>query len=271
MEVYKYMDIGTAKPDQALLSRVPHHLIDVVEPSLQFNAGDFVESALECIKSIRVRRKIPVMAGGTGFYFRNFIFGLPDAPESDTEIRSELYGQMAKEGLDSLYRRLMEIDPEYALKIGSKDRMRIIRALEIHATSGRPVTSFKMPEKPVPGFSFLLIGLFREREDLYRRINARVDHMFESGLVEEVKSLLKRGYTFEDPGLKAIGYREFGQMRRGCQTYPDIREAIKTNTRHYAKRQITYFRAFPGVTWIHAEDGNQVEDTVDRFLQTVPP
>lgn len=271
MDVYKNMDIGTAKPDKSLLEHITHHLINIVDPDRQFNAGEFVEKAGQSVKDILNRRKIPLIVGGTAFYIRNFIFGMPDSPRSNKKIRENLYKKLKKYGLKRLYDRLATIDPDYARKIGERDQLRIIRALEIYEATGLPVSSYNVPDRLDSRYAFLLLGLFRPREDLNARINERVDVMFNRGLVKEVKELIRAGYTFSDPGMKGIGYREFGIMRTGCLSYNNVREMIKAHTRQYAKRQMTFFKAFPEVNWIDADDYGGITELVKDFLASNLP
>lgn len=267
MQVYRHMDIGTAKPDPETLRRVPHHLIDIKEPDQQFSVGEFVRRADEVARDIAARGAIPVVAGGTAFYVRHFLTGLPESPPQDPQVRCRLQGELADRGPAALFRELEQVDGVYAAKIGPEDRQRILRALEIYRLTGRPVSSFPVPNQPRDDFHFLLIGLDRDREELYRRIEHRVDHMFREGLVHEVKELKRRGYTESDPGMQAIGYREFFQMERsGCITLTDVRDLIVRNSRRYAKRQITFFRRFKRVQWFHPDAYGRIASLVGAFV-----
>ncbi len=165
----------------------------------------------------------------------------------------------------------MEIDPAYANKVGDADTLRIIRALEVYEATGRPLSSFEVPESPSRDFAFFLAGLTLERDELYERIEIRVDGMFDRGLVCEVKSLLGMGYTFDDPGMKGIGYREFEAMLSGCMTLHDVRDLIKRNTRRFAKRQMTFFKSFPGVCWFSTAKKNEFKAALDKFLEDKLP
>jgi tRNA dimethylallyltransferase len=216
MQVYRSMDIGTAKPPAELRRALPHHLIDVVDPSSQFNAGEFVKSAQDLAACITRRGRIPVVSGGTAFYITSLLYGLPESPPSDPEARSKIR-QVAR-GMEAgaLHRMLKERDPQAAARIQPNDVYRISRALEILEQTGQSLFSFRWPRTLREDFRFLLIGLDRDRTDLYDRIDRRVDGMFADGLVGEVKNLLAMGYTAADPGLRGIGYREILSMRAGC-------------------------------------------------------
>jgi tRNA dimethylallyltransferase len=273
MQVYRGMDIGTAKPDSAERAAIPHHLVDLRNPNEQFNAGEFVRLADECCAAVYARGKLPVVAGGTGFYLKNFIQGLPDAPPSPSSsgsdaVRQQLKRKLDTEGAAALYAELQKNDPAAAARIHVNDHYRIVRALEVGRLTGQPLSAFETENAEKKRarsekYDFLIVGLTRKREELYARINARVDMMFEKGLCEEVRALFENGYTPDDPGMKAIGYREFFVSREadgadsasGSSGEPDrrgryalstdiegVRALIKQNSRHYAKRQETFFK-----------------------------
>jgi tRNA dimethylallyltransferase len=266
MQAYRHMDIGTAKPSADVLARLPHHLLSVVDPDEQFNAGEFVKRAEALIPEIRGRGRYPVVSGGTGFYIRNLLFGLPESPPGSAEAREKLRTFERDHGHLGMYEELRRADPIAAARIPPNDRYRVARALEVFMATGRSVYSFHWPRTLRPGYDFLLLGLARPREELYRRIEERVERMFECGLVDEVRSLLAMGYGPAAPGMQAIGYREFFEMQRGCMTLPQLREAVCGNTRRYAKRQMTFFRAVPGVRWLDAGDAGGIRSAVDEFL-----
>jgi tRNA dimethylallyltransferase len=218
MQVYRGMDIGTAKPSAAEREQLPHHLIDIRNPDEQFNVGDFVRLAAEGALDIARRGNLPVISGGTGFYLKNFILGLPEAPPSDAGIRAALKEELREKGAAALMEELARFDPVSAEKIHLNDEYRLLRALEVLRSSGRPLSSFGVSgaqaagaaaDAPQAEFRFLITGLFRPREELYRRINERCAAMFSQGLYDEVRRLYDKGYTPRDPGLRAIGYREF--------------------------------------------------------------
>ncbi|RKX77046.1 MAG: tRNA (adenosine(37)-N6)-dimethylallyltransferase MiaA [Spirochaetes bacterium] len=267
MQVYKYLDIGTAKPDPQTRSVLPHHLIDIKDPKEQFNAGEFVRLADKLVGDIINRGKIPVISGGTAFYLRNFIYGLPESPPGNRKVRETLKVEARKKGLSALYRELKEKDRVTAEKISPGDSYRIIRALEVIRQTGKPLSSFRIPETPRKGYSLLPIGLGRDRIDLYNRINSRVEKMFSMGLSKEIIKLMNMGYSEEDPGMQGIGYREFFIMQKsGCITMTGVKDLIKRNSRRYARRQITFFKRLPEVIWIHPREEEKILKLVDTFL-----
>jgi len=281
MQVYRGMDIGTAKPSAKERERLPHHLIDIRDPSQQFNAGDFVRLADEACLQIAGRGKLPVVSGGTGFYLKNFILGLSDAPPSDAEIREKLKIELREKGAASLMEELAVCDPVSAERININDEYRLLRALEVFRSCGRPLSSFEVNAKEKrANFRFIIIGLSRPREELYRRINLRCKQMFEQGLAAEVRSLYEAGFTPNDPGLRAIGYREFfiedlttskrseePHKWRLSQDIEGVQALVAQNSRRYAKRQITFFANIPDVKWIEC-NGDEAE-TAGRIRQVM--
>ena len=246
--VYKEMDIGTAKPDKSLCNEIPHHLINLLNPDQQYNVSDFVDEADEACQQIYSRGRLPVVCGGTGFYIRNFLYGVAPTPISDEKLRNELKERIAREGNEALYDELKKIDPESAEKIHPNDAYRICRALEVYYLTGQKRSSFK-PEgqgQLRSKYDFLFIVLEPQREVLYERIRQRVDMMFDAGLEKEVRTLIAKGYTKETPGMKAIGYSEWFESNN----IEEIREAIKHHSCKYAKKQYTYIRDIPGSTVI---------------------
>ncbi|MDC7219373.1 MAG: tRNA (adenosine(37)-N6)-dimethylallyltransferase MiaA [Spirochaetales bacterium] len=268
VQVYRKLDIGSAKPDSSFLEELPHHLIDIRDISEKFNAADFIRLADEAIVDIHNRGLIPVLAGGTAFYFKNFCLGLKEGPPpSDPAVRGELEGLAVAGGLGELWEELKHVDPSYAAKIHPNDQLRIVRAMEVFRISGRPLSSFEQGEVFRDCYDYCLIGLTRDREELYRRIDLRVDIMMKEGLVDEIKGLLAAGATEDDPGLNAIGYKEFFEMgRRGCMTMADTADRIRRNSRRYAKRQMTFFQSLPGVSWFHPEKKEEISSHIENFL-----
>ncbi len=266
LQVYRHMSIGTARPDSSVTGRIQHHLVDCIEPDKEFSAGDFVKQADQLCQDIYSRGKLPIIAGGTGFFLKNFIYGLPVAPASSEEIRQQLQDRLEAEGLDALREELHQKDPESWERIKPQDSYRILRALEVFYSSGSPLSDFKLPDKARDGYRFLLIGLARDRAELYDRINERVEAMFKAGLPEEYKKLRAMGYSSACPGLSAIGYREFSIMEElGSMTLNDVKELIKQNSRNYAKRQITFFKALPDVRWFHPDQWEEAVKLVSDF------
>jgi tRNA dimethylallyltransferase len=265
MQVYRHLNIGTAKPSPEVLARLPHHLLDIVDPHTQFSAGEFVKRADEAVELIRGEGGIPVVSGGTAFYLRNYVYGLPASPPSDPLIRQAISELVQARGLAALYGELQAADPAYAATIGPSDRSRVLRALEVWRATGRPLSSFGVPSRPRPGRRFLLVALERPRDELKARIDRRVDRMFDAGLAAEVAALRARGYTSADPGMKAIGYREFFECDGDAER---AREQIKRHTRQYARRQLVFFRSVPGVRWIPAADTDALRALLHTFVAT---
>ncbi len=255
MQVYRGLDIGTAKPEQNLLDTIKHHLIDIRDPHEQFHVGDFVPLADELIGSINRRGRIPVVSGGTAFYFKHLLYGLPETPPADPQVREQVQKELDAYGLEELYRRLEHVDPRSACSISSRDAYRVIRALEVFYTSGHPLSSFRMPRQVRSFIAPVVIGLYREREELSARIEGRVDMMMQQGLYDEVRSLIARGAQAHWPGMKGIGYREFFIYQSlGEYSLPGIARLITANSRTYAKQQMTFFRSLPHVQWVHPDE-----------------
>jgi tRNA dimethylallyltransferase len=268
IQVYRGFDIGTDKPTAASRRGVRHHLIDVVGPEVQFTAADFVREALAAAGEIASRGHLPLIAGGTGLYIKALVDGLFPGPGRDAALRASLEAMAREEGLDSLFRRLQAVDPEYARKVRSRDRVRIIRALEVHAATGQPMSEhFLRTESPVKGRNVLRLGLRLERDALYRRIDDRVERMFERGLVEEVRGLLERGVAEDAPPFRALGYGHVLRLLRGEIGREEAVASTKNDTRHYAKRQATWFRKMAGVAWFSPDDGPALEEYVQNHLQ----
>ncbi|TFG84477.1 MAG: tRNA (adenosine(37)-N6)-dimethylallyltransferase MiaA [Spirochaetales bacterium] len=253
VQVYRGLDIGSAKPDERLLSRLPHKLLDIRDPCEQFSVGDFVRLADEACQGIIANGGLPVLSGGTAFYIRAFIMGLPVTPSSDPAVRTAIQEEFARLGADALYAELKRVDPPSASRIAPADHYRIARALEVYRFAGRPLSSYALPETPRARWDTLALAIDRPRAELYDRINARVDAMMAAGLRGEVQSLREAGYKADDPGMRAIGYAEF--LSAGLDEGDSVIAArIRLHTRRYAKRQLTFMRGMPGVLWHHPDD-----------------
>jgi tRNA dimethylallyltransferase len=275
MQVYRGMDIGTAKPSPEERARIPHHLIDIRNPDEGFNAGDFVHLADQCCLQIAARGALPVVSGGTGFYLKNFILGLPEAPPSDPGIRMALKEELRSRGAAALMEELARNDPESAGRVHVNDTYRLLRALEVFRLTGRPLSSYAAPglakgESGQGGpYRFLVIGLEWNRVELYRRIDLRCAEMFRAGLPAELARLRGQGYGPGDPGFRAIGYREFfveespGNYRL-AEDSAAVEALVAQNSRRYAKRQITYFAAIPGAHRV--EMGPSRPDPAEEIL-----
>jgi len=268
IQVYRGFDIGTDKPTVEARRGVPHHLIDIVGPEVQFTAADFVREALAAARGIAARGGLPIVAGGTGLYIKALCDGLFPGPGRDPALRAALEAEAREKGLETLFRRLEAVDPEYAHKIRGRDRIRIIRALEVHAATGRPISEhFRATESPVKGRTVVRLGLRLEKDELYRRIDARVDRMFERGLIEEVRGLLARGVPETAPPFRALGYSHVLRYLKGGIGRDEAAALTKTDTRHYAKRQMTWFRKMAGIVWFSPDDGPALEEHVQNQLQ----
>jgi len=261
LQVYRQLDIGTAKPEEKTLSRIPHHLINIIDFTESFSVGDFCAGADEAVRSIILRGSIPVISGGTAFYLKSWLLGLPETPASDPQLRSALEAEWNDKGNDELREELRRFDPVSADRIGRGDRYRMLRALEVRQQTGRSLSSYTVPDTPRDDYDVLSLGLRRERSELYRRINKRVDEMFQDGLPEELASLRRAGAEAGHPGMKAIGYREwFGEPGEPEPDKAEVKELIARNTRRYAKRQITFFASLPDVHWFDVEDGDDIPE-----------
>lgn len=251
MQVYRGLDIGTAKPSPEELGRVPHHLIDIAEPDCNFSASDFRLAAEEAIRDITGRGKNVIVVGGTGLYIRALLQGLVDSPRGKVEIRQSLAEQSQREGKEAMLARLMQVDPVTALRLHPNDQVRIIRALEVYYETGRPISAFR-DDHGFGGdyYRSLKIGIHVDRAELYERIDRRVDTMMELGLLQEVEKLLHAGYRPDLKSMRSIGYRQVCSLLGGEYTYDEAVSLIKRDTRRYAKRQLTWFRTDPEIKWV---------------------
>jgi tRNA dimethylallyltransferase len=255
MQVYRGFDIGTDKPKPEMRQRVPHHLLDVAEASDQFTAADFVRQALAAVRMIEERARLPFVVGGTGLYLKALLDGLFPGPGRNPELRLKLEREAREGGLEGLYRQLEEADPVYARLIGSRDKVRIIRALEVFFLTGKPLSEhFERTRSEVADFQVLKIGLQLERKELYRLIEERVDKMFRGGILDEVRRLLAAGVEESAPPFRALGYKHVLAHLKGTISLEEAARLAKQDTRHYAKRQISWFRKMTGVNWLPAGD-----------------
>lgn len=274
MQVYRGLDIGTAKPTAEERAVCPHHLVDLVSPETPFNAADYADAAMKKVREITARGNTPVFCGGTGLYLdavRTLRHG--DMPASPSPaLRARLTEEAeTPEGRDALYQRLSEIDPDAAAATHPNNIRRVIRALEIYETTGKTKTYWdRRASQKNPDLDILPIGLtYRDRETLYRRIDARVDAMIEAGLIEETKRLRDAGLFEKSPtAAAAIGYKELLTYLNGEAPLTAAVEDLKTATRRYAKRQLTYFRRMPDIVWLFC-DGKTADDLAEEILPRV--
>ena len=250
LQIYRYFDIGTAKLAPAEMRGVPHHLIDIVDPDQIFSAGEYARLGRTALAAISSRGRLPVVAGGTGFYLRALFEGLFRGPARDTALRERLAARERRKS-GSLHRLLGRFDAAAATRIPPHDVPKVMRALEVRLLARRPVTEmFREGRDRLEGFRTLKMGLAPDRDDLYRRLNERCGRMFESGLVEEVQRILDRGFAMEAKPFESHGYRQAVQMLRGELNSKEALFYAQRNTRNYAKRQMTWFRKEPGIEWL---------------------
>jgi len=240
-QVYRYMDIGTAKPTPQELSLVPHHLIGIVKPDEDFSLAQYQQLAYGAIEDIQQRNKLALLVGGSGQYVWSVLEGweIPQVPP-DPEFRRSLEEKVARVGKDELYRELMEVDPVAAQRIDRYNVRRLIRALEVHQSTGTPIS--QLQKKEALPYNKLIIGLTTEREELYRKIDSRDDKMIEQGLVAEVEELVNRGYNYNLPAMSSIGYKQIGMFLRGDLTLTTAIQQIKSQTHRFVRQQYNWFR-----------------------------
>jgi tRNA dimethylallyltransferase len=270
MKVYRRMDIGTAKPSRERRSRVKYHLIDVVEPNESFSVDRFLELAHAAIKQISSARKPVVAVGGTAMYIKALLYGLFDGPGADTDIRKRLKARIREQGPAEFHRQLAEVDPQAARRIHPNDARRIIRALEIFELTGEPISSFqKQFDAEQMSKKWTIIGLRRGKSVESRRINARVQRLFDDGLVDEAKSLLAEEKPLSKQARCAIGYAEIIDCLEGEMTLEKAIEKIKINTRRLAKAQRTWFKTFRSVEWLDIAEDETPEQILERTMALV--
>jgi tRNA dimethylallyltransferase len=267
MLLYRYMDIGTAKPTIEERQGIPHHMIDVAEPDQEYSAALYQTEARRAIDGILDRQHLPILVGGTGLYIRAvidpFAFGTTGG---DPALRKRLLLEAEQDGYDKLHKRLAEIDAAAAGKLHPRDIRRIIRALEVYYLTGKPFSSFiASKESKQPVYRLYMFGLNMDRSRLYRRIEQRVDHMIAAGLVSEVQQILARGYSRNLNSMRILGYREIASYLYGEITLEEAIELIKRNTRRYAKRQLSWFRRDDRIRWLEL-DGFSNEEAVAREI-----
>ncbi len=266
-QVYRYMDIGTAKPSREERALVPHHLIDIVNPDEDFSLAQYQHLAYQAINDIHHRGKLPLLVGGSGLYVWAVLEGwkIPEVPPS-TEFRRSLEEKVAGGGLPELLKELAEVDPVAVQRIDPRNVRRVIRALEVHQNAGAPIS--RLQKKSPPPYQTLIIGLTAGRAELYRRIDARVDRMIEQGLVEEVKKLLEMGYSLSLPAMSGIGYKQIGMYLNGEMTLPEATQKIKVETHRFVRHQYNWFRLKDErLKWFDVErqPDSEITALVERF------
>lgn len=270
MQVYRFMDIGTAKASLDDRRRVTHHLIDIVDPDEEYNAARFVKDCFEAITLIHKRGAVPLLTGGTGLYFQALSRGLFPSPPTDKTIRDNLIRRLAEEGHSALHDELKESDPSSAVRIHPHDSSRIIRALEVFYTTGIPLSDHlkrQKSEAPVSRLQAITsIGLTCERDALYQRINRRTEQLFELGLEDEVRGLINQGYGTELQSMQSIGYRHMVAYLEGRWNLEKCRELLARDTRRYAKRQYTWFGRDESIRWFDRGNATEIFSFVEKNL-----
>ncbi len=264
MQLYKYMDIGSAKPTKEELAQVPHHLVDIIDPREPFSVYEYQKLAKEAISDIHSRGLIPVISGGTGLYFNSIIYDMDFTSDSgDLKYRKELKDLADVEGKEAVYKLLVDLDPKTASEIHPNNLKRTIRALERIHEGEKNVRSFKNVNEENKEYDIVLIVLTRDRAELYDRINKRVMLLIEAGLVDEVKRLMDMGLTSDDISMKGIGYKEIMAYLDGEYDLDTAIDIVQKNTRHYAKRQLTWYRRYDKIRWLDitacGSDENAIE------------
>ncbi len=261
MQIYKDMDIGTAKPTPEERAQAVHHLVDFVSPDERYSVADFKKDATEKIEDVLSRGKLPIIVGGTGLYVNSLIYNIEYKEEiTDIEYRNEL----EKVDLETLYKQAQEIDPEAAAKVSQNDRKRITRILEIYHTTGKTKTQMEAESRKEVKYDYKIFVLTPERDKLYERINLRVDLMMQAGLVDEVKQLLQKYKEFPT-AMQGLGYKEVKEYLDGDITEEEMVEKIKQESRHYAKRQLTWFRQYKDATWLDTFDENNANIILEKL------
>lgn len=267
-QIYRYMNIGTAKPTPEQLAEIPHYIIDFLDPDQHFDARQFAQMAHDIILKLTGKNQVPFIVGGTGLYIKALLNGLFEDNFSDISVRGRLKKEADEYGKNTLYERLSKIDPHTANRLHPNDIYRIIRALEVFEISGKSISSWHREHRfSETRYCVLKLGIYLDRETLYKRIDQRVDMMISEGLVEEVRAILKRGYSPDLKAMKAIGYSQVIDYLMGNCTLDKAIRTLKRDTRRYSKRQMTWFRADSEINWIKPSEINTVIPLINKFLE----
>lgn len=270
-QVYSYLDIGTAKPTPEELTRVPHQFINILRPDQHFNAGEYGLKARVKIEELVKQRKQPILVGGSGLYVRAVVDGFFEGPGKNTEIRDQLEYEARTLGPEILFDRLKQIDPVSAAKMDATKVRRVIRALEVYYATGRPISDLHSIQEIKIPYEAVQFGLEWDRKALYHRIERRVDKMIEDGLVNEVRGLREKGYVRTENALNTVGYKEAFDFIEGKITNEEMIRLIKQNTRHFAKRQLTWFRADKRIRWIPVNeetDWKEIAENIEKEFRS---
>ena len=267
MQLYKFMNIGSAKPDAEELAQVKHHLVDIIDPRVPFSVAEYQQLAKAAIADVMSRGKVPVISGGTGLYLNSLIYDMDfSSNPGDLTYRKELEKIAEEEGTEAVHRMLQNEDADAAALIHPNNTKRIIRALErLHDGEGN-VRPFSGILKETDDYEMILVGLTRERQELYDRINARVDILINNGLVDEVKELMAMGLTSDDISMKGIGYKEIIAFLNNEYDLATAVDTVKKNTRHYAKKQLTWYRRYDKINWLNISEFNSDEEAIEELI-----
>jgi tRNA dimethylallyltransferase len=264
-KVYRYLDIGTAKPSLEDRKKIPYHLINIIDPDESFSAGEWVGCASTAVRDILARSRLPILTGGTGFYISAFCEGLSENIVPIPEVRQNLEEELAASGSSAMYSKLMSVDPQRARDLHEHDTFRVLRALEIYYSTDMTFAELKKSAKVTGGdYDYFTIGIAIDREILYKRINERVDDMVSKGLVDELKKILDMGYSRELVSLDTVGYKEWFPLLDGRKPFEQCLDDVKKDTRRYAKRQMTWFRSKPDIHWVDALDTGSIEEKLKQ-------
>jgi tRNA dimethylallyltransferase len=266
-QIYKYMDIGTAKPSNQILSEIRHHFINILEPDQNYSAGQFGLQARAVIDEIFQGNRTPLIVGGSGLYIKALLNGFFEGDIRDEKIRNSLEKRLAREGSQTLYEELIKLDRAAAMKIHPNNSQRIIRALEVCLAANEKFSDLQRKKLPKVNFRTLKFGINKPRAQLYEDINRRVDQMFNNGLVEEVKGLLGKGYKKSLNSLNSVGYKEVIDYLEGSIDFETCVDLVKQNSRRYAKRQLTWFRADHGIKWFSIYDRTDLPKVAKQISQ----
>ena len=270
MQIYKYMNIGSAKPSKDEMQKVRHYLIGEIDPREPFSVADYKVLCKSYIKEILNKGKTPIITGGTGLYINSILYDMNfSQSESDLEYRKQLEEEVLKYGNTFIHEKLKAIDLDLYNRIHPNNVKRVIRALEVYKNTGAIINSFEESFVKNNDYDYILTGLIRDRKELYDRINQRVDFLIKLGLVEEVKSLMEKGLRLSDISMKGIGYKEVIDYLQGNHNLEDTIDIIKRNTRRYAKRQITWFKRYNEIKWYNLSNYTLKEDTINAIIDFI--
>lgn len=270
MQIYKYLDIGSAKPTPEEMQEIKHYLIDEIDPRAEFSVSEYKELAKKYIKEVSLKGKLPIVAGGTGLYVNSLVYDMDFSnASSNKEIRDKLTKEYEEYGSEYLHNKLKEVDSKASQRIHPNNVQKVIRALEIFYTTGESIKDFSSDLVENEDYNYILIGLNRDREELYERVNKRVGIMIDNGLIEEVKNLVNMGLKVEDISMKGIGYKEIIGYLDGEYDLDRAVYLIKRNTRRYAKRQLTWFKRYKKMKWFNLDENINKEKIISNIIEFI--